>query len=65
LFSKVFSCGLHGINGFIIDVEVDIADGLPNFEKVGYLISTKNAYRIRLSEICKLFQNLRLLFYRI
>jgi len=35
LFSKVFSCGLHGINGFIIDVEVDIADGLPRFDLVG------------------------------
>ncbi|HBY21677.1 MAG TPA: magnesium chelatase [Clostridiales bacterium] len=35
MFSKVYSCGLHGINGFIIDVEIDISDGLPNFDIVG------------------------------
>ena len=40
MFSKVYSCGLHGINGFIIDVEIDISDGLPNFENVGYKIPT-------------------------
>jgi len=40
MFSKVYSCGLHGINGFIIDVEIAISDSLPNFDIVGYLFPT-------------------------
>jgi len=29
MFSKVFSCALQGINGFLMDVEIDISVGLP------------------------------------
>lgn len=35
MVSKVKSCGLAGIDGFIIDVEVDLSSGLPAFDIVG------------------------------
>ncbi|MGN1318926.1 MAG: YifB family Mg chelatase-like AAA ATPase [Lachnospirales bacterium] len=35
MLSKINSCGLLGISGYIINVEVDISQGLPSFEIVG------------------------------
>lgn len=35
MLSIVLSSALHGINGYIINVEVDISDGLPAFDLVG------------------------------
>lgn len=35
MFSKVSTCGLIGLNGFKIDVETDISNGIPSFEIVG------------------------------
>ncbi len=35
LVRKVFSCGLVGVSGFLVAVEVDLAPGLPSFEVVG------------------------------
>lgn len=35
MLSKIHSYGLQGIDGFIVDVEVDITTGLPQFEMVG------------------------------
>jgi len=35
MLSKVKSSGLKGIDGFIIDVETDISNGIPTFELVG------------------------------
>lgn len=35
MLSKVKSCALHGIDGYLIDVEVDIGNGLPAFDLVG------------------------------
>lgn len=35
MLSKIYSYGLLGIDGFIVDVEVDISNGLPHFEVVG------------------------------
>lgn len=35
MYSKVFSFGLKGIEGFPIDVETDVSNGLPHFEVVG------------------------------
>jgi magnesium chelatase family protein len=35
MLAKVKSSGLFGINGYIVDIEVDIANGLPGFEIVG------------------------------
>jgi magnesium chelatase family protein len=35
MLSKIKSCGLMGINGYIIEVETDISNGIPAFEIVG------------------------------
>ena len=35
MLSKVLSAGLHGIDGFTVEVEVDIANGLANWNTVG------------------------------
>lgn len=35
MISKIKSCGLLGIDGYIVDVETDIANGMPAFDVVG------------------------------
>ncbi|MXY21275.1 MAG: YifB family Mg chelatase-like AAA ATPase [Dehalococcoidia bacterium] len=35
MLAKVKSCAVFGLDGFIVDVEVDIAPGLPRFDVVG------------------------------
>lgn len=35
MFGKVYSVTLHGIDGYLVQVEADIADGLPSFDMVG------------------------------
>ncbi|NLY43393.1 MAG: ATP-binding protein [Clostridiaceae bacterium] len=35
MIAKVKSCGLMGVDGYIVDVEVDISSGLPSFDIVG------------------------------
>ena len=35
MLSKVKSCSLYGINGYLVDVEVDLSEGLPGFDLVG------------------------------
>ncbi len=35
MLSQIYSCGLSGIDGFIVCVETDISNGLPNFDIVG------------------------------
>ncbi|WKY46773.1 YifB family Mg chelatase-like AAA ATPase [Eubacteriaceae bacterium ES3] len=35
MLSKIFSCGLMGIDGFPVTVEIDISRGLPGFSLVG------------------------------
>ena len=35
MLSKLVSYGLEGLNGFAVDVEVDISGGLPAFDIVG------------------------------
>ena len=37
VFSKVYSGGLQGIEGYVVQVEADVSDGLPGFHMVGYL----------------------------
>lgn len=32
---KVKSCALYGINGYLVDVEIDLSNGLPGFDVVG------------------------------
>lgn len=39
MFSSVYSGGLLGIDGYRIQVEADVSDGLPAFYMVGYLAS--------------------------
>lgn len=39
MFSKVYGGGLRGINGYLVQVEADVGDGLPQFHLVGYLAS--------------------------
>ncbi len=35
MISKIKSCGLLGIDGFMVDVETDISNGMPAFDVVG------------------------------
>lgn len=37
MFSSVLSFGIHGIDGFMVNVEADVSDGMPMLELVGYL----------------------------
>lgn len=37
MFSKVFSGGICGIDGYLVQVEADVSNGLPGFSMVGYL----------------------------
>lgn len=39
MFSRVYSAGLQGIEGYLVQVEADVGDGLPGFHMVGYLAS--------------------------
>ncbi len=39
MFSKVYSAGLQGIDGYPVQVEADVGNGLPGFYMVGYLAS--------------------------
>ena len=51
MFNRTFSAGLHGINGFLVQVEADVSNGLPEFSMVGFLGSeVKEAKeRVRIS----------------
>lgn len=35
MLSKIISSGILGINGYLVDVEVDLSNGLPVFDLVG------------------------------
>ena len=35
MLAKVYSCAVVGLDGAIVEVEVDIANGLPSFADVG------------------------------
>lgn len=35
MLAKVYSCAIHGIKGIPLEIEVDIADGLPAFDLIG------------------------------
>lgn len=39
MFSKVYSGGLLGIEGYVVQAEADVSNGLPGFHMVGYLSS--------------------------
>ena len=35
MFAKIKSMGLLGVDGFMVDVEADLSQGLPGFDVVG------------------------------
>lgn len=35
MYSKIISCGILGIDGYIVEIETDISNGLPAFDIVG------------------------------
>ena len=35
MFSKVFTCALNGLDGYLVQVEADISNGIPAFDIVG------------------------------
>ncbi|MEG0496330.1 MAG: magnesium chelatase domain-containing protein, partial [Eubacterium sp.] len=35
MLSQIYSCGLLGVNGLIVTVEVDVSNGLPTYIMVG------------------------------
>lgn len=35
MYSKIISCGLYGIDGYIVEIETDISSGIPAFDIVG------------------------------
>ena len=35
MITKIKSCGLMGIDGYIVEVESDISNGMPAFDVVG------------------------------
>ena len=35
MFSKVFTCALNGLDGYLVRVEADISNGIPAFDIVG------------------------------
>lgn len=39
MFSKIYSGGIRGVEGYLVEVEADVSDGLPGFTMVGYLAS--------------------------
>jgi|GEM_PF-3005589 magnesium chelatase family protein len=38
MLSKIKSCGLFGIDGYIVEVETDISGGIPALDIVGLAI---------------------------
>lgn len=52
-FSKVNSCGLRGIDGYILSVETDIAQGLPGIEIIGLADTAVKESRERLRSSIK------------
>ncbi len=39
MFCKILSGGLHGVEGYVTEVEADVGNGLPQLSMVGYLAS--------------------------
>lgn len=35
MYSKIIGCGLLGIEGFVVEIETDISNGIPSFDIVG------------------------------
>ena len=37
MFSKTVSCGIRGVEGYLVAIETDMSSGIPSFNMVGYL----------------------------
>jgi len=53
MIAKINSCGVLGIDGYIVTVEVDISNGLPAFEMVGLPDATVKESRERIRATLK------------
>ncbi len=52
-FANINSCGLIGVNGYTVEIEVDISGGLPNFILVGLPDAAINESRERVRSAIK------------
>lgn len=46
MYGKLHSACLHGIDGVVIQVEVDLANGLPQTSIIGYMVSIDHKEQI-------------------
>ena len=53
MFKRVFSAGISGVEAYIVEVEVDISDGLPCFDMVGTLTQEVKEARERVKTALK------------
>ncbi len=53
MFKRVFSAGILGVEAYIVEVEVDLSDGLPGFEMVGTLTQEVREARERVKTALK------------
>lgn len=53
MFKRVFSAGISGVEAYIVEVEVDLSDGLPGFEMVGTLTQEVREARERVKTALK------------
>lgn len=53
MLAKILSAGLIGVDGYVMDVEVDITNGLPGFELVGLPDATVKESRERVRSAIK------------
>ena len=53
MFSKVSTCGLIGLDGFHIQVETDISNGIPAFDIVGLVDTAVKEARERVKAAIK------------
>lgn len=53
MFSRVLSAAIRGIDSFIVTVEVDLSNGMPKFDMVGYLGSEVKEARERVRTALK------------
>jgi magnesium chelatase family protein len=53
MLARVYSGALHGVDAFRVDVEVDLAKGLPNFATVGLAEGAVRESRVRVESALK------------
>ena len=53
MFKRVFSAGISGVEAYLVEVEVDMSDGLPCFDMVGTLTQEVKEARERVKTALK------------